>query len=65
MAGQQRIQKTAPAQAEQLVEVAEPAPQHREQADTTISDELLDEIDSVLEENAEAFVKQYVQLGGE
>ena len=28
-------------------------------------DELLDEIDSVLEENAEEFVKNYVQRGGE
>lgn len=28
-------------------------------------DAILDEIDSVLEENAEEFVKQYVQKGGE
>ena len=28
-------------------------------------DELLDEIDGVLEENAEAFVRDYVQKGGE
>lgn len=28
-------------------------------------DELLDEIDQVLEENAEEFVKNYVQRGGE
>lgn len=28
-------------------------------------DDLLDEIDSVLEENAEEFVKNYVQKGGE
>ena len=28
-------------------------------------DNLLDEIDSVLEENAEEFVKSYVQKGGE
>jgi ubiquitin-like protein Pup len=28
-------------------------------------DELLDEIDAVLEENAEEFVKAYVQKGGE
>ncbi|HET8760849.1 MAG TPA: ubiquitin-like protein Pup, partial [Nitrospiria bacterium] len=28
-------------------------------------DKLLDEIDSVLEENAEEFVKNYVQKGGE
>ena len=28
-------------------------------------DDLLDEIDEVLEENAEEFVKNYVQKGGE
>jgi len=28
-------------------------------------DELLDEIDSVLEENAEEFIRSYVQKGGE
>jgi ubiquitin-like protein Pup len=28
-------------------------------------DDLLDEIDDVLEENAEEFVKNYVQKGGE
>ena len=28
-------------------------------------DELLDEVDGVLEENAEAFVKGYIQKGGE
>lgn len=28
-------------------------------------DELLDEIDSVLEENAEEFVRDYVQKGGQ
>jgi ubiquitin-like protein Pup len=31
----------------------------------TDMDDLLDEIDAVLEENAEEFVKAYVQRGGE
>ena len=35
------------------------------QMDSQKIDELLDEIDSVLEENAEEFVKNYVQKGGE
>lgn len=35
------------------------------QVDSQKIDELLDEIDSVLEENAEEFVKNYVQKGGE
>ena len=34
-------------------------------ADLSDVDELLDEIDSVLEENAEEFVKNYVQKGGQ
>lgn len=35
------------------------------QVDSQKIDDLLDEIDSVLEENAEEFVKNYVQKGGE
>lgn len=35
------------------------------EADLEELDDLLDEIDSVLEENAEEFVKNYVQKGGE
>lgn len=35
------------------------------QADLTATDELLDEIDALLEENAEEFVKGYVQKGGQ
>lgn len=49
-------------------EVSEPvaaAPRVAEQAGVHKIDELLDEIDSVLEENAEEFVKNYVQKGGE
>lgn len=33
--------------------------------DTEAIDDLLDEIDSVLEENSEEFVKNYVQKGGQ
>ncbi|MDQ3610608.1 MAG: ubiquitin-like protein Pup [Actinomycetota bacterium] len=35
------------------------------QVDTSDVDDLLDEIDEVLEENAEEFVKNYVQKGGQ
>lgn len=35
------------------------------QVDSQKIEDLLDEIDSVLEENAEEFVKNYVQKGGE
>lgn len=34
-------------------------------ADTTSADSLLDEIDDILETNAEEFVKSYVQKGGQ
>ncbi|MGF1666906.1 MAG: ubiquitin-like protein Pup [Acidimicrobiia bacterium] len=39
-----------------------------EEAESSVTDDiddLLDEIDSVLEENAEEFVRNYVQKGGE
>ena len=35
------------------------------QSDVQEIDDLLDEIDTVLEENAEEFVRNYVQKGGE
>ncbi|VAW06239.1 Prokaryotic ubiquitin-like protein Pup [hydrothermal vent metagenome] len=41
----------------------QPAAQGQEVTDQI--DDLLEEIDSVLEENAEEFVKNYVQKGGE
>ena len=44
---------------------AAPMPKAAESASVNKIDDLLDEIDSVLEENAEEFVKNYVQKGGE
>ncbi len=35
------------------------------EVDTEAIDDLLDEIDAVLEENSEEFVRNYVQKGGE
>ncbi len=35
------------------------------EVDTEAIDDLLDEIDTVLEENSEEFVRNYVQKGGE
>ena len=35
------------------------------ESEATDIDDLLDEIDTVLEENAEEFVKNYVQKGGQ
>ncbi|GMR02551.1 MAG: hypothetical protein BMS9Abin20_0889 [Acidimicrobiia bacterium] len=44
---------------------AQDAPVTRGEEVTDKIDDLLDEIDSVLEENAEEFVKNYVQKGGQ
>jgi ubiquitin-like protein Pup len=38
---------------------------HAPQVSTSGVDDLLEEIDSLLEENAEAFVKSFVQKGGQ
>ncbi|MEX0667171.1 MAG: ubiquitin-like protein Pup, partial [Acidimicrobiia bacterium] len=46
-------------------EVEEETASPRSEADDQKLDELLDEIDQVLEENAEEFVKNYIQKGGE
>jgi len=47
--------------------VEEEAPQSTERGEKLKAeiDDLLDEIDEVLEENAEEFVRNYVQKGGE
>lgn len=44
---------------------ANPAVAEKGEKLTRSLDEVLDEIDTVLEENAEEFVKSYVQRGGE
>ncbi|MGI8427564.1 MAG: ubiquitin-like protein Pup [Actinomycetota bacterium] len=41
------------------------APAARERKNTEQIDSLIDEIDEVLEENAEEFVRSYVQKGGQ
>ncbi len=48
-------------------EVAEAAPATSERGDKLKAelDDLLDEIDEVLEDNAEEFVRNYVQKGGQ
>lgn len=45
--------------------VANPELAERQEKLTEDVDDLLDEIDSVLEENAEEFVRGYVQKGGQ
>lgn len=65
MAERELKRKQAPArQDEEVVEEA-PATSEKGEALKAELDDLLDEIDEVLESNAEDFVKSYVQKGGE
>ncbi len=64
MPEQQRKQKPAPKERVEEVEV-KAAPSERGEKLKGELDDLLDEIDEVLEDNAEDFVKSYVQKGGE
>ncbi|MDP8975179.1 MAG: ubiquitin-like protein Pup [Actinomycetota bacterium] len=63
----EREQKKKPAPARRDEEVEDVAPVSSEQGEKIKAelDELLDEIDEVLEENAEDFVRSYVQKGGQ
>ncbi|NLA34850.1 MAG: ubiquitin-like protein Pup [Actinobacteria bacterium] len=64
MAEREQIKKSAPSRGEST-EVAELAPSESGTRIKAELDDLLDEIDEVLETNAEEFVKSYVQKGGE
>jgi ubiquitin-like protein Pup len=64
MAERERKQKPAPQKREETVE-QDAAPTEKAEKLKGELDELLDEIDSVLESNAEDFVRSYVQKGGE
>jgi ubiquitin-like protein Pup len=63
----ERTQKQKPAPQRQDEEVHEAAPATTERGEKLKAelDDLLDEIDEVLEVNAEDFVKSYIQKGGE
>jgi ubiquitin-like protein Pup len=65
MAEREQIKKPAPQrQDEEEIEEA-PATSEKGEKLKAELDDLLDEIDDVLETNAEDFVKSYVQKGGE
>jgi len=64
MAERQQKQKPAPQRTDEVVEDA-PATSDRGEKLKAELDDLLDEIDEVLEDNAEEFVKSYVQKGGQ
>ncbi len=63
----EREQKKKPAPTRRVEEVDDVGPVNSEQGEKIKAelDELLDEIDEVLEENAEDFVRSYVQKGGQ
>lgn len=62
---QERVQKTKAKAQREKEPLSEININNSAQALASDLDEILDEIDSVLEENAEEFVKAYVQKGGE
>jgi ubiquitin-like protein Pup len=65
MAEREQKRKNAPSRTETEV-VEEPAPSsERGEKLKADLDDLLDEIDEVLEDNAEEFVRNYVQKGGQ
>ena len=57
--------KTAPERTEEAVADEVPATSERAEKLKAELDDLLDEIDEVLEDNAEEFVRNYVQKGGQ
>ena len=61
----EREQKRRPTPRTEEAEVDEAGPQEAGQELKAELDDLLDEIDEVLETNAEEFVKSYIQKGGE
>ena len=64
MAEREQIKKPAPAKQDE--EIAEaPAKSEAGEKIKAELDDLLDEIDDVLETNAEEFVRSYVQKGGQ
>ena len=64
MAEREQKRRPAPAKEEEDVEEAPSVSESGEKIKAEL-DDLLDEIDDVLETNAEDFVKSYVQKGGE
>jgi ubiquitin-like protein Pup len=64
MAEREHVRKSAPARQEETVEDAPTTSETGEKIKAEL-DDLLDEIDDVLETNAEDFVKSYIQKGGQ
>lgn len=65
MAEREQIRKKSDKKAEEDIEDVAPASSETGEKLKEEMDDLLDEIDEVLESNAEDFVKAYVQKGGQ
>ena len=61
---QKQPRRGTDATAEEAVEVESDVAERKEALDDDV-DAILDEIDSVLEQNAEDFVKSFIQKGGQ
>jgi ubiquitin-like protein Pup len=64
MADREQVRKPSPRPQEEVVEES-PTSSDQGEALKAELDDLLDEIDEVLETNAEDFVKSYIQKGGQ
>jgi ubiquitin-like protein Pup len=64
MAEREQKRRSAPTPSEEAVEDLPASTKQGEKLKAEL-DELLDEIDEVLEDNAEEFVRSYIQKGGE
>jgi ubiquitin-like protein Pup len=64
MAEREQKKKQAPTKSDEVVEEVPAKSESGEKIKAEL-DDLLDEIDEVLESNAEDFVKSYVQKGGQ
>ncbi len=64
MAEREQVRKPTPVEREPAEQAATRATERGEEIKAEL-DELLDEIDEVLEANAEDFVKSYIQKGGQ
>ena len=64
MSGQVQVEKSHETREQEEVQDQEVTDLSNAELDEDV-DDILDEIDSVLEENAEEFVKSYIQKGGQ
>ncbi|WP_298209532.1 ubiquitin-like protein Pup [Ferrimicrobium sp.] len=64
MAEREQVRKSSSNREDVVEEEAAPSTERSEQLKAEL-DDILDEIDEVLEDNAEEFVRNYVQKGGQ